>query len=685
MASDRDLKLQLLIEAKDAASDELKRLQRQIGETSAATGELGREGKASGELLAGGFSRALGVAGALSAGVTAVVGALSALVVTSASEAREMKILADMAGMAVDEFAAFSYATGKVNINAEKLGDISKDVKDKLGDFIATGGGEFADFFENIAPKVGLTADELARLSGPEALIAIKKALDDSNASYSEQVFYLEAIANDASKLISLLAGNGEELRKNAERAKELGITLSEIDSQKLLDAKTATTEATAAFAGLKDKVAAEFAPVYTEVMRRAVDWTIGLRDEVLALSRGVAGFLDLMVGEKSEAETQLAGYQEKIAALYEKRDRRGAIAFTDEEQKLLHVYQAQLVQLKSVIALEERRKSEAAEPPVVKVTGGGAGTAGRTATAKEAADYVDSWRRAYPDRVELQTRALGVMVDNEAMAIKESERLAGEAAQRERALIAEGLAAARSDSFVDSWALQYQDRYEVQSRYLDLMIEAEKDASTQIENAIAGWASGFGQTLSDAMWDADASFKGIAESFGRMLTEMMVQYAVVQPMLEGLFGNKSMGTTGLLSGMGDWLGGLWPFAQGGVPGGTGLAPYRNQVVSQPTFFAFAQGGVFGEAGPEAIMPLTRTPGGDLGVRAIGGGVVNNINIIDQAGVAVQRTERPNGSGGVDIDLVLDKKVAGQINRHGSSTNRAIRSTTGAAAPLLRR
>ena len=37
--------------------------------------------------------------------------------------------------------------------------------------------------------------------------------------------------------------------------------------------------------------------------------------------------------------------------------------------------------------------------------------------------------------------------------------------------------------------------------------------------------------------------------------------------------------------------------------------------------FAFAKGaGLMGEAGPEAIMPLTRAGDGSLGVRAVGGG-----------------------------------------------------------------
>ena len=72
------------------------------------------------------------------------------------------------------------------------------------------------------------------------------------------------------------------------------------------------------------------------------------------------------------------------------------------------------------------------------------------------------------------------------------------------------------------------------------------------------------------------------------------------------------------------------PFADGGVVGG-------------PTLFGMSGGrtGLMGEAGPEAIMPLTRI-GGKLGVRAAGGGstMVNQSFTIDargaQEGVADQ-------------------------------------------------
>lgn len=62
--------------------------------------------------------------------------------------------------------------------------------------------------------------------------------------------------------------------------------------------------------------------------------------------------------------------------------------------------------------------------------------------------------------------------------------------------------------------------------------------------------------------------------------------------------------------------------ALGGVYDSPSLSAYSNGVYNSPQLFAFAQGaGVFAEAGPEAIMPLTRASDGSLGVRAVGSGV----------------------------------------------------------------
>ncbi len=71
----------------------------------------------------------------------------------------------------------------------------------------------------------------------------------------------------------------------------------------------------------------------------------------------------------------------------------------------------------------------------------------------------------------------------------------------------------------------------------------------------------------------------------------------------------------------GAWSQGVQMFADGGA--------FTNSIVSKPTAFGIAGGrmGVMGEAGDEAVMPLTRTAGGQLGVRAVGGGGGTSISM----------------------------------------------------------
>lgn len=158
------------------------------------------------------------------------------------------------------------------------------------------------------------------------------------------------------------------------------------------------------------------------------------------------------------------------------------------------------------------------------------------------------------------------------------------------------------------------------------------------MKDAMKGWASGFSNTLNDMLWGAEITFKEIAESFGRMITQMMIQKSIIEPMFEkggGWFGALLGAAGGFLKGPGGGLSaggeGLMYTAQGGAfPGGIDI--YSNQVVKKPTQFAFAFGaGLMGEAGPEAIMPLTRTPDGDLGVKTEGGGDTNIMIIANDA------------------------------------------------------
>jgi len=174
------------------------------------------------------------------------------------------------------------------------------------------------------------------------------------------------------------------------------------------------------------------------------------------------------------------------------------------------------------------------------------------------------------------------------------------------------------------------------------------------------------------------------AESFNRALTQMAGQILKQLPMMFlqaglqlisngqwalGLGFIAAAGSSAIISG---YVDGASQHAQGGIFNEYGQVAqayaaggaFTNQIVSQPTYFAHGGGfGLMGEAGPEAIMPLTRMPNGDLGVQTSGTGSNVVINIINNAGVKIQQEETENADGGKEIEIIIGEAV----NKHLAS------------------
>lgn len=196
---------QLVIDAKNNTK-------KAFSEVNVSLESLDKTAKTAGAALLGAFS----------------VGVLSSFLRNTALAVDQMSRLAKLSGSSAEEFQRWSYASKTVGIEQDKLGDIFKDVQDKIGDFLQTGGGPMADFFENIAPKVGVTAEQFRNLSGPEALQLYVSSLQKANLSQSEMTFYLEAIANDAALLLPLMENNGEAITRLGDEAERLGRILDD-------------------------------------------------------------------------------------------------------------------------------------------------------------------------------------------------------------------------------------------------------------------------------------------------------------------------------------------------------------------------------------------------------------------------------------------------------------------------
>jgi lambda family phage tail tape measure protein len=126
----------------------------------------------------------------------------------------------------------------------------------------------------------------------------------------------------------------------------------------------------------------------------------------------------------------------------------------------------------------------------------------------------------------------------------------------------------------------------------------------------------------------------------------------------------------------GAWSGGVQMFADGGA--------FTNSIVSKPTAFGMANGktGVMGEAGEEAIMPLTRTSSGKLGVMAMGGGGSGGTQInvevhIDGDGNASSSADAPGYDLlGKELATFVEQKyqeLRSKDMRQGGVINKAIK------------
>lgn len=93
---------------------------------------------------------------------------------------------------------------------------------------------------------------------------------------------------------------------------------------------------------------------------------------------------------------------------------------------------------------------------------------------------------------------------------------------------------------------------------------------------------------------------------------------------------------------------------------------FANSIVRTPTLFKYAKGGalatgVMGEAGPEAVMPLTRGPNGKLGVSSYGGGGgVSVVVNVDASGSSVQGNDQRANELGRVVSVAVQQEIIKQ-------------------------
>lgn len=228
------------------------------------------------------------------------------------------------------------------------------------------------------------------------------------------------------------------------------------------------------------------------------------------------------------------------------------------------------------------------------------------------------------------------------------------------------------------------------------------KLSNISLDSAMTGFEE-FGRALGEGKDAADSMHAALAAMAQQILNQlpMMFLQAGLQLIAQGQWPLglgliAAAGSTAVIAGYVDGktssakedaranaLGGVYgaddykAFAKGGT--------FTNSIVQSPTFFKFAKGsgfgtGLMGEAGPEAIMPLTRGADGSLGVSAsgIGGDYSLTVVINNYGSEEVRAEERADETGQRKLEIT----IGSMINSHLSSgkADKALKSRYGLKA-----
>ncbi|HDT1800228.1 TPA: phage tail tape measure protein [Enterobacter hormaechei subsp. xiangfangensis] len=200
--------------------------------------------------------------------------------------------------------------------------------------------------------------------------------------------------------------------------------------------------------------------------------------------------------------------------------------------------------------------------------------------------------------------------------------------------------------------------------------VDTSSDYYSQVSGLVGNTLDGLVDNMADALNGNKADWADWANSVLSELQKVLLRAILVNSL-------KSAGDSGLLGSLGGMFGGassggstpsgaydsaasgLTLNAKGGIYDSPDLSQYRNGIVNSPTMFAFAKGaGLMGEAGPEAIMPLTRTADGSLGVRMVD----DTVSSVSAGGNSIQQTIQQHftisGNGDAALKQAMEEAAA---------------------------
>jgi hypothetical protein len=463
------------------------------------------------------------------AGVAVAGAALTAMVLNTTKAAEEINRFAQLSGATTESFQMMAAGASTVGIQTDKLADIFKDVQDKVGDFMQTGGGALADFFENIAPKVGVTAEQFRKLSGPQALQLYVSSLEKANLSQSDMIFYLEAIASDSSLLLPLMRDNGKAMEAFGEQAKASGQIMSDDLIKNSVEFRRQMEQVTGILKGFANQVTALVLPT---LIRFSIEFRTAMEN--------ANGFFDAIskfgtINPFRSDTENLKIYRQELEKLKQFRDQQvergglfGSTAAVDKdiadvEAKIKYLEALQARSFKAFPTASDTRGFAGATPvtPAPSLGVSAAQKKANEAALEERKKFDEEMQKFEQAEFNRKLEITQLRLDEEAAKELAYQELLTEYEQAEEEN--------RRKIHAERLAQQEEDEKGYWGRWLENAEAAMLSFNDLSAAVIQNFTTGFGNALEKMVFDSQSlsdSFKNLAESMARSIVNALGQMA---------------------------------------------------------------------------------------------------------------------------------------------------------------
>lgn len=605
------------------------------------TRRMERDAKARAQAIEQAFAK-------MGTGIVAAWGSLNLVqsVKGAADFAAEMSKLSQRTGLAVEKLTALNYAA---NLNGASLSDLEQGLKGlsvKLGD-AAKGPGEAADAFR----ALGISATDASGKLRPvdKVLLDIADKFSKMEDGAGKAALANKLMEESGGRLIPTLNKGSAGLAELRNEAEKLGAVIGTDFAAASAELSQNLTRMQTMGKGFATTIAAQTVPALNELSAgiiAAAKETKAFESagaaariviETLAILGANVGFVFSGVGREIggiAAQLNALGHGDfkafsAIGEMMKKDAEEARRQLDDFERRIMNPGKS---------ATEQGSTSPKLAAPIIKAAGAKSTYEPLADSAKAYADALKSLFKAQRDAdtsgldlSNTQRQMLDVMSSPEwrqmpdswkAIVAEQAEfTIAAEQAADAQKRLNELLAATptaqleKSRNTMEFLAKAFEDGKISAEQFSEAATTALHGISEATKEA-KSWAEEIGLTFTSAFEDAVVSGKSLStvlQSLVQDMAKLALRKGVTEPLGEAF--------TGFLKST------VFPNANGGVYTSPSLHSYANQVHDSPKLFAFAQGGVFAEAGPEAIMPLTRGSDGKLGVMSHGSSGLQNLRV----------------------------------------------------------